>query len=75
MRDYSAYSGAGQAAYRTPNFLFFGDNTSSAQAVFGISYAAITTAVPEPRVWALMLAGLGLLGFVARRRQYTAQKH
>jgi len=37
------------------------------------AYAAIDnlilTAVPEPETYALMLAGLGLLGFLARRRQ------
>lgn len=32
----------------------------------------VTTSVPEPETYAMMLAGLGLLGFVARRRQ---QKH
>ncbi len=30
---------------------------------------ANVTAVPEPETYALMLAGLGVLGFVARRRK------
>ncbi len=30
---------------------------------------AAITAVPEPSEWALMLSGLGLMGFVARRRR------
>jgi len=30
---------------------------------------AISTAVPEPETYAMLLAGLGLLGFVARRRK------
>ena len=30
---------------------------------------SITAAVPEPETYAMMLAGLGLLGFVARRRK------
>ena len=29
----------------------------------------ITAAVPEPETYALMLAGLGLMGFIARRRR------
>ncbi len=28
----------------------------------------VTTPVPEPENWAMMLAGMGLIGFVARRR-------
>ena len=70
LRDYSAYTGLGQDAYRTRNFLFFGDNTSSAQANFAIDYAAITTTpVPEPHTHALMLAGLAAIAALVRRRR------
>jgi hypothetical protein len=31
LRDYSNYTGTGQNAYRTANFLFLGDNTGSAE--------------------------------------------
>jgi hypothetical protein len=34
-----------------------------------IAGTEVTTAVPEPETYAMFLAGLGLLGFVARRKQ------
>lgn len=34
---------------------------------------AITSAVPEPATWAMLLGGLGLLGFLARRRAVRAE--
>ncbi|WP_229218028.1 PEP-CTERM sorting domain-containing protein [Rugamonas apoptosis] len=35
----------------------------------GVNSARITAAVPEPETYAMLLAGLGLLGWAARRRQ------
>jgi hypothetical protein len=31
-------------------------------------YAANTAVVPEPETYAMMLAGLGMIGFIGRRR-------
>jgi hypothetical protein len=34
-----------------------------------VDFTAITTVVPEPETYAMMLAGLGLVGFMARSRK------
>ncbi len=38
-------------------------------AAYSINSAATVTAVPEPETYALLLAGLGVIGFVAKRRK------
>lgn len=55
-------------------FLSAGDHTYDVRGhsgLYGSGYDADirVTAVPEPESWALLLAGLGLMGFVARRKQ------
>lgn len=56
LRDYTAFTGAIDP-YETPNFIFFGDNTTSAKANINFRSASIT--VPEPN------AILGLLALMA----------
>lgn len=71
LRDYSAATGAGTNAYRTPNFLFIGDNTTSATAAWTLDAVEISTpipsAVPEPAAAWLLAGGLAMLGWAARR--------
>ena len=58
---------AGTAAYAT-----YGDTTAYLDAVQLNAVptpAPVASSVPEPETYALMLAGLGLLGFTARRRR------
>jgi hypothetical protein len=49
-------------------------NASDAGLEQNIDLAPLSTsiaAIPEPQAWAMMLAGLGLVGFCAARRRNT----
>ena len=40
-----------------------------------MAFSATVTPIPEPETYALMLAGLGLLGIAARRRKPAAREN
>jgi hypothetical protein len=59
--------GVGQGDYFMQ--IFYADrHVVAAQAFVNVS-GDITTAVPEPSTWAMMIAGFGFMGFVAYRRR------
>jgi len=45
---------------------------AGSQTTFGLDTLTIAAAVPEPETYAMLLAGLGLMGAVARRRDKRA---
>jgi hypothetical protein len=46
--------------------------TGTATGIAGGSYTAAVAAVPEAHEWAMMLSGLGFVGFVVSRRRRAA---
>ncbi|MCC7487466.1 MAG: PEP-CTERM sorting domain-containing protein [Burkholderiales bacterium] len=71
LRDYSpsGVTVAGVAVYAQPDFLFFGDDTGSAAARMHLRSVSVAP-VPEPSIAAMMLAGLGAVGYAIRRRRH-----
>jgi hypothetical protein len=63
-------SGAGNNA-ETTLYTFFDalGFTSLTFSTTGIAFEVAVAAVPEPQTYAMMLAGLGVLAFLARRRR------
>jgi hypothetical protein len=51
--------------------LEFNDGSASPRSTFVLDNLSVT-AVPEPGTWALMLGGLGVVGWMARRRARVA---
>ena len=63
--------GEGPLDANTPYyFVISGDTTGTKGGRY--SYDVLTTAVPEPESYALFLAGLGIMGAIARRRSKVA---
>ena len=50
----------------------FGPNPTGGSMTFPVGASTPVTPVPEPETYALMLAGLGVVGFMARRRKQQA---
>lgn len=67
LRDYSSFG----TPYNLPNYLFLGDDTSSAAADVTLGRVTVVSPVPEPS--GLLAVGVALAGVIARRRVGTRQ--
>ncbi len=57
---------------REYNLPQFGHPGGTGGSRWGTFIAVLTTPVPEPQTWAMMVFGFGLMGYAMRRRRYTA---
>lgn len=66
----NSYVGGSFYAFQesSPNFAYPYSTRDDYDAAFTATFGDALSAVPEPAVWAMMLAGFGLIGATARRR-------
>jgi hypothetical protein len=57
---------------REYNLPQFGHPGGTGFSRWGTFIAVLTTPVPEPQTWAMMVFGFGLMGYAMRRRRYSA---
>jgi hypothetical protein len=62
----------GRSAGGTHDWVQIGSGLSSATVGYFDNVGIAVAAIPEPETYAMLLAGLGLLGFMARRRKHQA---
>ena len=67
--DRGQFSGIVSATPFTSFVLSEGTNPLGSQETFEMDNLKFAAAIPEPQTYAMLLAGLGLMGFVARRRR------
>ena len=66
-------SGASKVRFTIENMLFASAGSKTGYSVIEKKYASLTvSAVPEPESYAMLLAGLGIIGAVVRRRKTAA---
>jgi hypothetical protein len=74
LHDYYG-NGAPALPYSASNFLFLGDDTTSANGSFSVANVSVTLATPEPGAWALVASGLtGSVLLWKRCRRHSATR-
>ena len=66
---FTVNSGAHTVSLAAGDYYYTVFGASSTGGAYSIASAIVATPVPEPETYAMLLAGLGALGFLARRRQ------